>query len=108
MMSRRSLLRWNRPWTENCFGAVNQRPKIPSMHMLSVSSKCKWPGPCGPGHLSKEVSLFRLFRPHRGRGSLNEGLDLDDIRIRQLAGKVRHALVHEGPLEDDVLQIGNG
>src|SRR6266403_147413 len=53
--------------------------------------------------------LLRFFflRPYRVRGALNEGLDFHHILFFQLAGEVRHALILEGTVEDEVFQVRN-
>ena len=45
------------------------------------------------------------FGPDRVGRALNEGLQLRDVLFLQLAGEVRHALVAERSLEDEVLQV---
>src|SRR5258707_6790330 len=61
-----------------------------------------------------EVPLFRRFpfllrffflRPYRVRGALNERLDLHYVLLFQLAGEIRHALVAERAVEDEVFQV---
>src|SRR5258705_7624681 len=63
-----------------------------------------------------EVPLFRRFpfllrffflRPYRVRGALNERLDLHYVLLFQLAGEIRHALVAERAVEDEVFQVRN-
>src|SRR3954447_13764552 len=39
--------------------------------------------------------------------SLDEGLELRDVPFLQLAAEIRHALVAEWTVEDDVPEIGN-
>jgi len=50
---------------------------------------------------------IRGLGAHGVRCSLDEGLYFDDVGISELASEIRHALVHERTLEDDVLQVGD-
>src|SRR5258708_30562821 len=50
---------------------------------------------------------FFLLRPYRVRGALNERLDPHYVLLFQLAGEIRHALVAERAVEDDVFQVCN-
>ena len=54
---------------------------------------------------SQAAAQRSLLRTHRVGGALDEGLDLHDILVLQLAGEVGHAATLEGPVEDDVLQV---
>src|SRR2546423_6241442 len=58
--------------------------------------------------LSLYVRLSILLRADRVRGALNEGLDLHDVLVFQLAGEIRHALIAERAFEDEVFQVGDG
>src|SRR6476620_3174125 len=68
----------------------------------------------GPIERRAQPALFRRFpfllrffflRPYRVLGALNERLDLHYVLLFQLAGEVRHALILEGTVEDEVFQV---
>src|SRR5258706_8465606 len=89
---------------------------IKAMMVIASSTVPNQSHCCWASGSSSFISLFRRFpfllrffflRPYRVRGALNERLDLHYVLLFQLAGEIRHAVVAERAVEDEVFQVRN-